>query len=292
MNKNIYCFSIIVFICLILGGFSSCNLINPDESIPAYIEVDTFLLTTNVNSQGSASHKIEDIWVYANEKFIGTFPLPARVPIIGVGNQKISLGPGIIINGISANRVSYPFYRLYDEDVVLKEGEISKISPQTTYFEDATFAFLADFNNPAGSNFEQTPLSDTSISLTSDPALVFEGGGSLRAELNRDFGVLEFRMVDPITLPRNGRPIYLEMNFNVSQDVVVFLESYGSSLQTQRQILINLRGTGTWRKMYINMTRQVNDLIFAESHRIVFRAEKPTGSAPVRILLDNIKIIH
>jgi len=285
-------FTSCIFSSLFLIGLGSCNLINPDESIPAYIEVDTFLLSTQTTTQGSASHKIDDIWFFANEKFIGTFPLPARVPVIGAGNQKISLGPGILINGISATRVSYPFYRNYEEQVVLKEGEVTKLSPQTTYFEDITFAFLADFNNPAGSNFESTPASDTSISLTSNPAFVFEGGGSLRAELNRDFGVLEFRMVDPITLPRNGRPIYLELNFNVSQDVAVFLESAGSSISTQRQILINLRRTNTWRKMYVNMTREVNDLIFAENHRIVFRAEKPAGSAPVRILLDNIKIIH
>ena len=74
----------------ILLCLASCNLINPDEEIPAYIEVKGFKTTSNYPTQGSASGKITDVWVFADGAYVGTYELPARFPILRSGKQKIS----------------------------------------------------------------------------------------------------------------------------------------------------------------------------------------------------------
>ncbi|HRC92920.1 MAG TPA: hypothetical protein PLQ16_12225, partial [Bacteroidia bacterium] len=57
-------FTVIAFASLM----QACNLINPAEPTPAYIQIDTINLTTNLTTQGSASHKIVDAWVYVDNQ--------------------------------------------------------------------------------------------------------------------------------------------------------------------------------------------------------------------------------
>jgi len=67
LNKNtIYNITFLFFIAL-----SSCNVINPEEKIPAYINIAAINLETDEATQGAATKNISDAWIYIDDQFIG-----------------------------------------------------------------------------------------------------------------------------------------------------------------------------------------------------------------------------
>ncbi|MCD6346268.1 MAG: hypothetical protein J7L96_02485, partial [Bacteroidales bacterium] len=120
-------FGLIALVFIVLMG--SCEIINPPEQIPSYIRIDTFNVLVNDFDQGSASHMITDIWINIGGKIIGTYVMPFTIPTLETGLQTVIISPGIKVNGISASRRKYPFYKPVKLDIELHEGEIHLIEP-------------------------------------------------------------------------------------------------------------------------------------------------------------------
>lgn len=270
-----------------------CNIFNPEEDKPAYIAVDSIRLNANNVLQGTSSAKITDAWIYVDDKLIGAFELPCTIPVLESGKHKVSVGAGVMVNGLTALRAPYPFYRFYSEnDVELSIGEIRKIEPSVSYFDSLQFAFMANFDDLSGSKLEAAGASDTTIALTSNPDLVYEGAGSMIAALYRDSGFIEFQMVEPVELPKQGTTVYLELNYKTTHILNVGLKANYESSGTVSAPLVSLNPSSTWNKIYINLTRQVSQQVNAANYRVYFYAPKPAGSGKMELFIDNMKIVY
>jgi hypothetical protein len=275
-----------------LLSFCSCNIINPTEKIPAYISVDTFLLNTDVGIQGSNAAKITDAWIYVNDNLIGAFELPCKVPALFEGKCKISVGPGIKTNGIAATRTIYPFYKNYFTEVdLIPEGE-TKLSPLTVYFDSLTFAYKSNFDDAAGISLEATNRSDTSIQITYNQTEVFEGNGSLKAELTQDSAFLEFKQVDAVPLPKQGEFVFLEMNYKCNGLLNVELYSNYPSSAPHIDKVLTLLPSENWNKIYIDLTRYVSTQVNAINYTLYFSMIKLGGTESIKVYMDNLKIVH
>jgi hypothetical protein len=281
-----------LFIIFSVLFFASCDIINPTEKIPAYISIDTFLLTTDVGLQGSNASKITDAWIYVNDNPIGIFELPCKVPALNEGSCKVTVAPGIRTNGISATRSIYPFYKFYDVQVDLKPEIETKIIPTTTYFDSISFPYKTNFDDIAGISLEATSKSDTTIFITTNPDEVFEGNGSLKAIITKDTGYLEFRQVDPVILPKQGAIIFAELNFKCNKPITVVLYSNYPSSAPNIDNIISLAPTeGKWNKIYIDLTRFVSTNVNAINYRLYFNASKADNKGPLFLYMDNLKIV-
>ena len=134
--------------------FTGCSK-NTVEQIPSYLAIDT--ISINVNAiQGTASHKIVDSWVYANNELIGGDELPSRFPILKSGTTSLTIFAGIKLNGINETRSPYPFYQKISKTVTLVRDSVLDLGHlKYQYAEGTKFAWIE--------NFEQNNLSiDTS----------------------------------------------------------------------------------------------------------------------------------
>lgn len=286
-----YGYLIYLFICFSL--FAGCDIINPEEQEAAYISIQQVNLSTDLDIQGSNSSNIKDAWIYIDDNLIGAFPLPCKIPSLKTGNHKISIGAGIQVNGSSMLRTPYIFYRFYQqENVNLEAGYVTELNPVVTYFDSITFGFKANFDDLSGNKLTSTAVSDTTVELTTDASKVFEGTGSCLTRLLRDSGLVEFQMIDPVTLPKGGRNIFLELDYKTTHDLVIGLRSYYTGASTKEEILLSLRANSNWNKVYINLTKAVSTQVNAANYRIYFSAYKQAGSVPLEILLDNLKIVY
>ncbi len=282
--------AVLLFCMLVLV---SCNIINPKEEEASYIAINSVNVTTDVAMQGSNAANISDAWIYVDDNLVGAFKLPCRIPVLISGAHKVSIGAGIQLNGSSTLRTPYLFYRFHEqENVNLEAGQTTIISPTFTYFDSLTFAFKANFDDLSGNKLTSTSSSDTTLSLCNNPARVFEGAGSCLVELFRDSGFVDFQMIDPVSLPKGGANVFMEINYKNNQDLLVGLRSYYSGASTQEEQVITLRPTESWNKVYINLTRQVSSQVNASNYRIYFQTTKPSGSDSLEILIDNFKIIY
>src|SRR5690606_7105479 len=102
--------------------------------------------------EGANTSNIVDATVYANNNFVGTFELPATVPIMQSGDVEIAIGAGIRNNGLSSDRRIYPFYELDRRTVTLIPGALTPISADTS----VTFKYYSEGLNFVIEDFELT----------------------------------------------------------------------------------------------------------------------------------------
>lgn len=247
------------FVCTLLTSMSmlwvSCDWINPDEELPAYITINDFQLTTDYTTQGTTSQKITDAWIFVDDEIAGAYELPAHFPLLKKGKHTISVYPGIKMNGIAATRVIYPFYNPHDFNVDLKDLETTTLSPTTSYASFTDIPFMEDFEN-AGSGFAATSKSDT-VLLKSSASEAFEGKASGHIYLEPGRDIFEATTSDAFVLPKSGKPVFLELNYKCNHPFIVGIMANESQISTQVPVIF-LNPSETWNKIYINLTQEVS----------------------------------
>ena len=64
--------------------FTNCTLTDSEQPLPAYLEITDVSITTT-QFQGDPTHKITDVWAYADNQLLGVFELPSKIPILTNG---------------------------------------------------------------------------------------------------------------------------------------------------------------------------------------------------------------
>jgi hypothetical protein len=269
--------------------FSSCNIINPSEPVPAYLKISPFNFVITDISQGTASNKIEDVWVYVDDELQGTYELPANFPVIGTGSHSIKLRPGIYLNGIKSYRFPYAFYSIYDTVINLEPGKEYAIDPVTSYTAGLQFT-TESFDNSGGIIFDTTSNSDTQMLITTNAAEVFEGAGSGKAFVDSSASRLEIATGN-LTLPIFGQEkTFVEFHYKTSIPLLVGVIANG---YTPDHIpIISLKPNSEWNKIYLEITNIVHATPEATSFRIYFNAAVYELNETGTVYLDNFKVIH
>jgi hypothetical protein len=280
---------LLVFLSAISPAFISCEKFEGDQTIPAYLTIDSIYITTDYMTQGTASHRITDAWVYVDDEFIGAFEMPARFPVLKNGKHNVKVFPGVKKNGIAATRVSYEFYSPIQKSIRLTPDSTSNLQTQrTTYMTTTNFLWREDFEDIA-ITLDTTPRSTAWIQLTEDSDSTFEGMHSAKIVLDsiHDFFEAQTRTEYPI----KAAPVYLEMNFNMTQSVIVGIIVYGTSTLYQVPV-ITINGTkGAWKKIYIDLSNSVSAYYGMQSFRVYFGTFKESGASTGTLLFDNLKIV-
>lgn len=272
--------------------FSSCNLLNPAEEIPAYIEIDSvYFFVNDPIKEGSASHKITDAWVYINNDLRGVYELPAKFPVLDKNDCDVTIRPGIKMNGIAATRVNYLLYKPYTTRLNLKALSTYKITPQYSYADNLKFPFKEDFET--GNSFENYLSSDTSIIRVSNPGLVFEGNfsGALYLDSENSYFKAKAVSANKFKLPDSGRTVFLEMNYKCNN---TFAIGFGSQYNVDaiETLLIILNPSPNWNKIYINFTEEASRNSTANEHFFYIESILNPGIEKAEIFIDNLKIVH
>lgn len=268
--------------------FFSCSKEKLEADVPAYLSIDAISLTTNYLEEGSNSQNITDAWVYINDNLIGVYELPAKFPVLYEGSYELKVYGGIKENGIAATRTRYLFYAPYVEQVNFVEGETITISPNVNYSAAANFVWLEDFEQ-AGISFSSHTDSDTIINRSVNSA--FEGNHSGEIYLEQTMNFVEVYSIPISGLPKNGNPIFLELNFKTNQPIFLGVQN-----GIQKVAIGGLNATEEWKKIYVSLTDAVQSLPGSSDVEVFFGLENtltnPFTVEHPNIFLDNIKLVH
>lgn len=278
---------------------TSCDIINPDEPIPAYIQIDSFALGSNSPDHGATTHNIVDAWVFVNGDMIGIFELPSRIPVLDEGRVELLVGPGIEVSGSSGLRDNYLFYSAFDSIVDLVPGEIMQITPEAFYREQNNlyiYDVLEDFESTVFSGLISSPNSDTGIIRTTNSNEVRSGKASGKIVINESMNYVQiqtatsFKFAEPV----GSNNIFMELDFksDIEMTLAVFADRQ-ASLQNQTFDYITLRSTnGEWRKLYIAWTGTLAQISNPDVFTFLFRPVLPSnGGLSGTVYLDNIKLM-
>lgn len=280
---------IVAICCLNLAVLPSCNIINPSEPIPSYVVIDTMYLTTNLALQGSASHKITDVWVYVDNEPVGTYEMPARFPVLASGRHKISISAGVLLNGINATHLSYPYYQSYNDSVDLQPGQDNKLTNVTTAYEqDAIFDLKEDFEGLIP--FSPSDGSPAGMTIGNDAAQSFEGGYGV---VSVDTGVYSFEIKsNQVTLPNDGTLVYLEMNYKNSTPFLVVLQSEDALGNTAKNTVLAINTRSEWNKIYVELKPAMALTPNATKFRLLFGFVRSTAATKENFYFDNVKVVR
>lgn len=291
MSKRVLLQSIL-FICLsglfLVAG--SCEKFEGDQTVPAYLRIDSIYLQTDYSTEGTAFQSITDAWVYVDDQLVGAFQMPAEFPVLAKGTHKVTIMPGIKKNGIAATRTNYPFCESIIKNVdFFEDSTISMGGQKTTYQPTTQFFMIEDFDGVVLS-LDTTKRSVASIQLSPSgwPA-TFEGSHSGLIEMDSVGSMFECTNKTDFIIP--AAPVYMELHFNTNIPVAVGVFLYGYTQIVQTPVVYLNNTNGKWKKIYIDLTNALNSETGMVNFRIFFNAIQPQGVIHSEILLDNLKVL-
>lgn len=288
MNKLIAAIAVFIFFLAIQG----CEIINPEEQIPAYVTINNFAITSSLETQGYASSKITDAWVYANNIFIGAYELPATIPILSEGATSIIVYPGIKENGISGTGMIYPFYNAYTITSTLTAGETIVINPVTAYKNSSSITFLM-LERFESSNPFYSVIDDGVLTTTSTDTEVFEGSRSAVCTLTGETDTFYVQTSTLLYFPPTDKQLFLELDYKCDIPFNVWVKCNAATGTAIYDEVLTITSKELWNKIYINLnaTLQFFAAYQPVSYQLEFRAINTTSDT-AQLFYDNIKIIQ
>lgn len=282
---------------IMLSIFSGCEIINPEEPIPAYIYVESFDVTTDFATEGSSASKITDVWLFDGGDFLGSFPLPATIPVLQSGQTTLTLKAGIKDNGIAATPDIYPFYEPYVTTLDLKEGQVDTLHPTIGYTANTKFALIESFES-GNHAFNEIRLGSIENKITLSDVDAFEGDYSALVQLDTTHSVVELATgLNIRDLTKTGLKVYLELNYKTDVDVFFGLIGFDDTHPAGERLFEHGVGVKSeWNKIYFNLSSVANTNDY-DFYKVGFQSYIPKEGESfiqnnAKIYLDNIKLLH
>jgi hypothetical protein len=279
-----------IFILFAIVFFTSCSEDNLKPGVPTEVVIPEFDFSADFATEGSASQKIKDVWVFADGQTIGVFELPVSVRILKDGVGELRLEPGIELNGIATTRINNPFFEPYIiDDFTFEPDSAILVIPQTTYRETIVFSWIEDFEDPSVSLDTTNLGGNTGISRVSG-SFAFEGSFSGQIVLDSVHNTFEAATFNSYQLPKNGQPVLLEMHYK--NDYFFSIGIIEESLtQVIKSEIIVLYPSEEWNKIYINFTDKVR-ASSATTFKVLVRTYLEDPEQTANIYLDNMKLMY
>ena len=281
------------FFLLLLLGFTACVKNNPD---PSWLEVTAWTLQSNIDlsgDEGELSHNITEAWVLIDDKVIGVFQVPFKIPILKDGMCNIKIYPAIKNNGISATKKIYPFLEVYEVNQTLTKNQTLTLNPVTKY-KSVTQFWIEDFE---GVNISLTDDPNTSLSnyeIVNENLQPFNGNLYAKISLNSDDSLWVANTETQLSISK-GREAYLEIDYHNTNSLTTGL-IYVSPAGVTNNINIRLNAqnpeTVVWKKIYIELRELIGASPNSSNFLQSFSCYLDPGQISTEILIDNIKVVY
>ncbi|MCB9294563.1 MAG: hypothetical protein H6559_15800 [Lewinellaceae bacterium] len=284
---------------LALAALASCDVINPEESIPGYLYVPDIELEANSVTQGTSSERITDAWLSVDGSFLGAYTLPALIPLLETGGREIILQAGIKDNGINSTPDIYPFYEAYTTSLTLEADRTDTIRPVISYQNAARFAFIENFER--SNHLFQDLVGRGSLSqvqLVTEGA--FEGAQSLKISLDSSSSIVELATEERFSgLTAQSPLVYLEVNYRSDVPVVFGVIGHQAGAPASQGVAALNPGfspSEEWNKIYFNLSSLIIG-VNREEYQVALQAFIPFENGGLarntgNVWLDNIKLVH
>ena len=274
---------IFLFFCCLI--WQSCKVINPEEQVPTYIHVDSFMFKDCLTGV-TTSHQITSVAVYYNNAPIGFFDLPATIPILATGRGELGLAPGVAVNGFNSLAIAYPFYRTDTASFTAQPGKVINYTPTTCFYSDTKVQARWNFEGNTG--FARWS-GNRDIQTVQDPALVFEGHGTGSIVLTAvgDSSVDSTTKTFPI--PKGSA--FIEFDYKSTVPFYVGLQANLSTYaSSQPYFLAGIYPSDHWQKFYLNVA-DFNGQYQGTSYNFYVKAVLDGGQKTGQLLIDNIQLV-
>lgn len=261
-----------------------------DGAVPSYIQFRTPVVEDAPGHP--VSSKITDLWVYVNDQPVGVWQPERRIPVIAAGSCNVKMIAGIRRNGITDNRIQYPFYATWEQTLQLVPGQVVPVEPVVRYFNDLNY-WLDDFNS--GHRLDTVNCNATLGLEPTDNTLIGQGSHYGRIILDTDHNL--YRGVssgDAFT--GIGSKAYLEMDYRSDTRLLIGVRYTLQGVQYEVAYVYAkptkaADGSMPWNKIYVDLAEPWN-VSGALDKRFYIKAQLEGGATSGIVDVDNIKLVR
>lgn len=281
---------LVQFLVIILTSlvFSSCGLTDNDEPLPFFLKLENPTVTSP--TQTKDTHKITEVWVFADGQILGIFPLPAKVPVNFTGAEtEITIFAGIRNNGMNDQPVFYPFYKSIVKKIKPNVGDEITIPLAFTYIEGTKFAVEESFenSNTFNNDIDANPL--TFIKPTNVTSSL--GSYSGEVTLSSDLKFVEVASSTEIFAGQNSRGAsYIEFDYKGDGEIAVGLAKTTNGI-IKIEYFLFVPGKDSWNKIYVDVTDKLSTQDY-EKYTVLLAFTKTDLNEESKIYIDNYKHVH
>ncbi len=282
-------------ILVFLVGFllNGCVRNNP---LPVWLEIDEWTLEQNINmaeGPGFLSHNFSEAWIYVDNKLVGVFEVPCKIPVLYSGDKVIRIYPAIKNNGISSKKKIYPFVKAFEQTYSMTPGQTIHISP-TTMYEDNTLFWLEDFEG-SQPKFETDANYSNATSSIDNNASISLDGSYMHISMNSVDSLWRGVMTQGTYLP-SAKEVYLEIDYRTTVPVLQGLYAIQSDGTNKDNPYIQLNAQSAtetqWKKIYLDLREIVSYSTSAVGFKVYLRAVLPEIQSTGDIYIDNLRLVH
>ncbi len=274
----------------------SCHSFEGEQEVPAFIHIDKFVLVDNPGiNEGPLDIEMDDANLYVENEFLGTYEIPADIPVLESSEHTIKVRGGVKLNGYSATRVAYPFLETYEEEVDLQIDSLITLTPHVRYYSNTVFPWMETFEDQ-GSSLIQMQGSDVAMSVVSTPdydsirgnvnGVVYLDNAHPRAELSTNY---QEGIGYPV--PGNNIPVFVEVSYCSNNDFGIGILVNSGGVDKEEPVAIVRSGGEKWKRIYINLTPSIQKYAHIEYINVWFHATLNEGVEQAVIKLDNLKLV-
>ena len=295
-------------------SLQSCQKFNGSQTVPSYIRIDSISLSCDYSIYGANTSNFSDAWVYVDDQILGCFELPSTFPVLRKGNHKVTISPGIKIDGRRGARSNYLFCRPMEVRTMLGEDSVTVLNPVVNYYEEGEilkFGWYEDFE--MGASLVPLPDSDTSLVRVSGQEAWRSENSFYSGQVALPADSLDFYLVSAQEMTfhetfHDQTPCMLEMDYKCNDTFFVGLV-YKKYNTIVRWPMVKVLPTDkehavpeVWNKIYINIgARMKNEN--ASYYQLYFTSDLSVddqyGEHPYSPLnepryyyFDNLKVIY
>lgn len=281
----------LIFLGLMILTFTSCTNDLFQAENPKFIYFNDIQLKPK-SSEGANTHKITELWVYADGQLLGAFDKNKHIPIISQKDDvELNIFAGIRANG--AKQSPQLYFMLDDIKISIdnKKGTIDTLNAIFTYSENAKFAFIEDFEG--GSIFNEDLDNDSTSSIIRSKNQPISGLYSGLMSLNKDHPFTQVTSGNSFFgIPSTGYSTFLELDYKCNIDFVVGL--LGQDISTGKEYqndVIYINSKDTWNKIYIDLTQAIQNSGLG-MYKIYFSCEHEDKNIISEVYIDNVKLLY
>jgi len=317
----------------VLLGLTGCNKFKGDQEVPSYIRIDSINISpASASVFGfTPSHNITDVWITIDGWNIGGYQLPATIPVLKRGEQKVLIQAGILANNLSLRRTIYPFYSGVEFTVNFVEDSVINVTLKEDGTMQTAVAIRASNKYPlSNESFERgynhsfdtvptynsVPLEVINVrnEKISHPLYPDNPDSSIftslrlyeehigRIHLTKDSSCCCIMSKEACSkgedseLPYN-KPIYIEIDYLTNNIFEVGIVSTRNGRPFTHPVVVvggQSQKNPQWSKIYVDISNAVTAQIAdgADDFKILIRAYLEENNDEAYIYLDNIRLVH
>ena len=269
-------FILITMICCHCLLWQSCKVKNNEGHTPTYIHIDSFQFKTNPKWPQLTTSRITTVAVYYNNNPVGTFDLPATIPVLASGTGTLMLTPGIAVSGQNEQSAIYPFYQPDTMTVNAQPGKVITVLPSTTYYNKVKTHLISDFSGSSGFALyagNKSIVSDNGVGVIQLSAV---GDSSV------DSTMLSFSIPDGVS--------FIEFDYKSDVPFSVGMQSNLDNSIFAKEPIATIYPSSDWKKFYLNINAFVSQYK-SDNYHFYIKANLGAGQTSGKLLIDNIYLL-